>query len=86
MANLLFLILGLAIGYWGRQVYDYLRLIAEQTKEQKVYNDSGVVRPTSRVIRQVDLTVSDTGGVRRPSPDQAMLASIKERDARLKQM
>lgn len=86
MANLLFLILGLLVGYWCKEVYQKIDRVLEQTKEQKIYNDSGIVRPTSRVVRQVDLTVSDTGGVRRPSPDDAMLANIKERDARLKKM
>ena len=86
MASLLTLILGLLIGYWCKEVYQKLRLIVEQTKEQKIYNDSGIVRPTSRVVRQVDLTVSDTGGVRRLTPDQAMLANIKEREARVKNL
>lgn len=88
MDNLLLLLalaLGMQIGYFAQDVHKRLKDIQAQHKEKEAYAKSGVVRPEVRSIPRVDLT-SPTGGVRRPTPDEYLLANMKERDAKLKKM
>lgn len=85
MANLLFLILGLQIGYWAKEVYSKLVEIQAKQKENKVYGKAGVVRAQSTQMPVVDLT-SPSGGVRRLRPDDYLIANMKDRDEKLKKL
>lgn len=70
MFSLLCLILGLAIGYYARQIYDKLTLLYEEQKERREAKQVGVVRvagiPATK-NQPIDLT-SETGGIRKPTP------------------
>jgi hypothetical protein len=88
MTELLTLIVGLLLGYYGRTVLDYVKTIAERLKDKREYERAGVVRPGVTKVQSgtnepIDLS-SDTGGIRRPSPEQAMIANMKEREKRLR--
>ena len=85
MANILFLILGLQIGYWAKEVYVKLKEIREKQEENKAYGQAGVTRAKGQPIQQIDLT-SKSGGIRRPTPENYVIANMKERDERLKRM
>ena len=70
MTDLLCLILGLLIGYYGRSIYDRLNLIYEQKKDQIEARNVGVVRPVGIAATRnqpIDMS-SDTGPVMRPRP------------------
>ena len=85
MANLLCLLIGLCVGFWGWNVYSSLQDLKERLQAKREYAEAGVVKPQSRQIPRVDLT-SPTGGVRRPSPDEILIANMKERDEKLKRL
>lgn len=64
------LILGLLLGFYGRQMYDKLNLVYEEQKERREAKQVGVVRPTGQPIDRnapIDMT-SETGGVLKPTP------------------
>ena len=88
MANLLWLILGLQVGFWSQKVYFMLVELKERLQAKREYTEAGIVRPTVQRVQQVqriDLT-SPTGGVRRPTPDEYLLANMKEQNERLKNL
>jgi len=83
---LLTLILGLAIGFYGRKLIDYVRSIYEMLQYKFDSHRAGVVKP--EVIRTtksqpIDLS-SNTGGVRRPSPNQVALDYMKQREQNIR--
>lgn len=84
--GLLCLILGLLIGFYARDMRDKLKDIYTNYKEERFLRDAGPVRPevTKGPTRRepIDLS-SETGGVRRPTPDQILVENMKERDKRL---
>lgn len=85
MASLLCLIIGLLVGYYARQVYDNIKDIQERLQAKREYTEAGIVRPkVTRITPQIDLTISPTGGVRRPTPDEYLIANMKGKDGRLK--
>lgn len=70
MTELLALILGLLLGFYGRTMYDRLNQIYEEFRERQEARQVGVVRPRgipATKNQPIDLS-SDTGGVRKPSP------------------
>lgn len=81
----LYLIVGLLAGYWARQTYDKLSALYTERMEAREAKQAGVVRPTHRPVTNLPFTDnSETGGVKRPSPDQIFMANQKARDERLK--
>ena len=85
MASLLCLIIGLLVGYYARQVYDNIKDIQERLQAKREYTEAGIVRTkVTRITPQIDLTISPTGGVRRPTPDEYLIANMKGKDGRLK--
>ena len=85
MANVICLLIGLLVGFYGQAVYSMLREILLRLQDTREYNKAGIVRPEVKQVQQIDLT-SPTGGVRAPSPDQYVLANMKARDEKLKRM
>lgn len=85
---LLTLIIGVAVGWYAERVLLYLKDIRSRLRESKEYKESGVVRPgvtpvKSSTAQPMDMS-STTGGVRRRTADEYMLANIKEREQRVK--
>lgn len=80
------LILGLLAGFWAKDIYVTLHSIYANQKDQKEYNKAGVVRPgvTRGVTPQPINLESRTGGVRRPTPEQAKIANMEAREERLR--
>jgi len=83
MVSLLTLILGLLIGFYGRWVYDTLKDILARLKDTREFEKAGIVRPVGKVSQPPDIT-SDSGGVRRLTPDEYLIANQKARDVKLK--
>lgn len=89
MIALLTLILGLAIGFYGRKLYDYVKSIYDLLQYKFDSHSAGVVKPEVNKITKaepINLEASETGGVRRPSPEQILINNARARDARLKQL
>jgi hypothetical protein len=88
LIGLFCLVLGLLAGFWAKDIYITIHAIKDQHSEAKAFSEAGVVRPQSYTInRPIDLSKfngSSTGGVRRPTPEQAKLKAMEERDERLK--
>jgi len=85
---MMYLVLGLLLGFYGRSVYDYTHSTYNMLREKFDAHQAGVVKPevsrvTRKPIQEIDLT-SDTGGIMRPSPDQVLTNRMKERNARIK--
>ena len=87
MTELLSLVIGLLVGYWAKEVYIKLNQLHEDYVERKQAKEVGVVRPSRRPVNNqpIDLS-SETGGIRRLSPDQYILANQRERDEKVKRM
>lgn len=88
IAALLTLIIGVAVGWYAERVYKLLIDLRLRLKDSKEYREAGVVQPGVTPVRRgtsepIDLS-SPTGGVRRRSPDDYMLANIKDRDEKLR--
>lgn len=85
---LLGFIAGLLVGFWAKDVYITIHNIERNHKAQKDYEQAGVVRPgISRGATPQPINMeSKTGGVRRPTPEQATLANMKAREERLKSL
>ena len=83
MIALLAAIAGTLAGFYARWVYDTLKDLQARLMDTKEFEKAGIVRPRGTLVPQVDLT-SPSGGVRRPSPDEYLMANQKERDAKLK--
>jgi hypothetical protein len=85
---ILYLILGLLIGFYARAVFDAIHRAIALIIESQKRNESGVVRPNAvRATRNqaVDFT-TETGGVRRMTPDEILTQRAKEREKRLKEI
>lgn len=82
MTEALSLLIGLLVGYFGRQVYDKLSDIHEYWRDKYDAHAAGVVRPTAtRVTRNVPIDLStDSGPVRRPTPQEANTRRLEARD------
>lgn len=85
---MIYLILGLLLGFYGRSVYDYVHGTYDMLREKFDAHQAGVVKPevsrvTKKAVQEIDLT-SDTGGIMRPSPDQVLTARMKERNQNIK--
>lgn len=80
------LILGLLIGFYARDMRDKLKDIYTNYKEERFLRDAGPVKPerTRGPTRSqpIDLS-SDTGPVMRPTPDEIIVANMKEREKKL---
>lgn len=91
---ILWLILGLLVGFYARQVYDMLKDVYEDFTERREAQSAGVVRVTrNKVTRSEPLDMSTSSGVvMRPTPTQAglndlsVLANEKARNEKLKHM
>lgn len=88
MIELLTLIIGLLLGFYGRSVYDYVQRTYEMLQEKFDKHQAGVVTPSvSRVTRNQTINLeSETGGVVRPSPNQVALDRMVERDKKIREM
>jgi hypothetical protein len=84
--ELLFIIIGLLVGFYARVMFDYVKSIYVMLVEKHSSHKAGVVRPqVSQVTRNQPINLeSQTGGVLRPSPNQVLLDAAAERDRRLK--
>lgn len=83
------LAIGLALGYFARELNDKVHYLYELQQEKRDRHEAGVVTPSvSRVTRHqpqiVDLS-SETGGVMRPRPDTQAQQNIKDRERRIRQ-
>ena len=83
------LAIGLALGYFGRELNEKVHYLYELQQEKRDRHEAGVVTPSvSRVTRHqpqiVDLS-SETGGVMRPRPDTRAQQNIKDRERRIRQ-
>lgn len=70
MITLFSLILGLLIGYYGRQVYDKLNTLVDHYQDTREAKQVGVVRAQGTLATRnqpIDLS-SDTGPIMRPTP------------------
>lgn len=84
------LIVGTHIGFWCREVWKKLNQIRADIAEKRLYEESGIVKPIVTPVNRgqvprVDLTTS-SGGVRRPTPDEVLIANQKRRDEHLKSL
>jgi len=85
---MIYLVLGLLLGFYGRSIYDYVRGTYDMLREKFDAHQAGVVKPevsrvTRKPIKEIDLT-SDSGGIMRPTPDQVLTDRMKERNQRIK--
>lgn len=85
---MIYLILGLLLGFYGRSIYDYVRGTYDMLREKFDTHQAGVVKPevsrvTRRPVQEIDLT-SESGGILRPSPDQVIVNRLKERNQNIK--
>lgn len=80
MIALLSLIIGLLLGYYGRQMYDMLKELYEDRKEQREAQKAGVIKPIgTKVTRHTPTdTETPTGSIKRMTPDQIFLDKHKE--------
>lgn len=84
--SLLTLIIGLIIGFYGMALYNNVKEILARLKDTREYEQAGIVKPVVTPDRQappINLS-SSSGGVRRPTPDEYLMANQKARDAKLK--
>ena len=86
MSELLTLILGLLLGFYGRTTRDYLKNLWDFWKDKYDSHQAGIVTPqVSRVTRSQPIDLStEAGGVTRPSPNQVALDHMKERNEKIK--
>lgn len=67
---MIFLVLGLLLGFYGRAMYDRLNKLYDEFRGRQEAKNVGVVRPAGIPITRsqpIDLS-SDTGPVMRPTP------------------
>lgn len=82
---MLYLILGLIIGFYARTIFDYSKGAYTMLKEKFEYDKTGIVKPEfTRATRNQprDLS-SETGGIRKLTPDEVLTERAKERERRL---
>jgi len=85
----LWLILGVLVGFYARQVYDMLKIILDDFTERRDAQKGGIVRPEKHLATRnqpIDLS-TNSGVIMRPTPTQAGLSEIaaqRERNERLK--
>lgn len=89
MTTLIAFLIGLLMGFYGYTTLNYIKNIYETVKEAREYKNAGVVRPgvtpvTKNTNQPIDLS-TETGGVRRPTPEQYAIANLKERERRLRE-
>ena len=87
MIAVLTLILGLLLGFYGRDIRDRINYMYEYWQEKRDRHEAGVVTPqVSRVTRHqpVDLS-SETGGIMRPRPDADAIRNKQEREKKIRQ-
>lgn len=86
---MIYLILGLLLGFYGRSIYNYVRGTYDMLRERFDAHQAGVVKPdvtrgrTRQPIQEIDLT-SESGGIMRPTPDQVLTERMKERNQKIK--
>lgn len=81
MLALLTLILGLAVGFYARQVLDKLNALYDEAVERREAKQVGVVKVqgiANTRNQPIDL-ISETGGIRKPSPLEIENARQDER-------
>ena len=83
---MIYLAVGLLIGFYARVMFDYVKSIYVMLVEKYSSHQAGVVKPqVSQVTRNQPINLqSETGGVTRPSPNQVLLDAAAERERRLK--
>ena len=87
MTELLTLIIGLLLGFYGRDIRDRINYMYEFWQEKRDRHEGGIVKPSASLsTRQqpIDLS-SETGGVLRPRPDAAAILNKKEREKKIRQ-
>lgn len=79
---MMYLVLGLLIGYWTKDVYVMLKTLYDERMEAREANKAGVVRPSvTKLTKSVPIDLSsDAGAIRRPTPNEIALQSLVEQD------
>jgi hypothetical protein len=86
--ELLVLILGLLGGFYARTLLNYTRGVYNLLKDKIDSHNSGVVRTHAvKATRSQPINLqSDTGGVRRMTPDEVLTKNMIAREERLKRV
>lgn len=82
----LIFILGLLAGYYAQAMYKMLKSLYDELTERQAAKQAGVVKVSpNRLTKNTPIDLStDSGGIRRPNPDEVLLASMKQTDENLK--
>lgn len=86
MGLLLSLLIGLLGGYWARTTHDRLKQLTDYFKD-RLEAPAGIVRPKGQTLAgssPVPPTETDTGGIRRPTPDAYAIMNARDRDELLR--
>lgn len=80
---MIYLFIGLIVGFYGRTVYDKLNLLLEALKD-RLETPTGVSRPTPRKVSEHYVNPAPTGPSRPLDPKQyAVLNQIEENKRRI---